>query len=228
MLPADSLPDARPRGFYAIAHRAGNNLHHLERALAAGVDAIECDFWHDHGRLALRHERKLPALPVLYDRWYLRFSWGELSLPSLLREINFRAELFLDIKSSTPKAASVVLDLYHDYEAMMPRTIVSSPQWRLLDQLAAAGTEMRMFYSVKNLSGVEELLRRCRQDLPPAGTSIRHTLLSEVLIARLHAAGLKVFAWTVNTPLRAHELRSWGVDGIISDDLEVLTRVVHG
>lgn len=225
---ADPPPEARPRGFYAIAHRAGNNLHHLERALAAGVDAIECDFWHDHGRLALRHERKLPAIPVLYDRWYLRFSWGELSLPSLLREINFRAELFLDIKSSTPKAASVVLDLYHDNEAMMPRTIVSSPQWRLLDQLAAAGTEMRMFYSVKNLSGVEALLRRCRQDLPPAGTSIRHTLLSEVLIARLHAAGLKVFAWTVNTPPRARELRSWGVDGIISDDLDVLTRVAHG
>jgi glycerophosphoryl diester phosphodiesterase len=217
--------DGRARRCYAIAHRAGNNLHHLERALAAGVDAIECDFWHDHGRLALRHERKLPAVPVLYDKWYMRWSWGELSLPSLLREINFRAELFLDIKSSTSKAASVVLDLYHDNEAMMPRTIVSSPQWRLLDQLAAAGTEMRMCYSVRNTAGVEALLRRCRQDLPPAGTSIRHTLLSEVLVARLHAAGLKVYAWTVNTPHRARELRAWGVDGIISDDVDLFARI---
>lgn len=225
MTHANTSPDARARAFYAIAHRAGNNLHHLEQALAAGVDAIECDFWHDHGRLALRHERKLPALPVLYDKWYLRFSWGELSLPSLLREINFRAELFLDIKSSTPKAASVVLDLYHDNEAMMPRTIVSSPQWKLLDQLAAADTEMRMYYSVRSAAGVEALFRRCQQDLPPAGTSIRHTLLSELMVARLHAAGLKVFAWTVNTPHRAQELRSWGVDGIISDDVELLARV---
>jgi glycerophosphoryl diester phosphodiesterase len=221
-------PEARARGFYAIAHRAGNNLHHLERALDAGVDAIECDFWHDNGRLTLRHERKLPALPVLYDKWYLRWSWGELSLPSLLREINFRAELFLDIKSSTPKAASVVLDLYHDNEAMMPRTIVSSPQWRLLDQIAAAATEMRMCYSVRNAGGVDALFRRCEQDLPPAGTSIRHTLLSEVLVARLHAAGLKVYAWTVNTARRAEELRGWGVDGIISDDLDVFRRAHAG
>ena len=225
MTHANTSPEARAPGFYAIAHRAGNNLHHLEQALAAGVDAIECDFWHDHGRLALRHERKLPALPVLYDKWYLRFSWGELRLPSLLREINFRAELFLDIKSSTPKAASVVLDLYHDNEAMMPRTIVSSPQWRLLDQLAAAGTDMRMCYSVRHSAGADALFRRCLQDLPPFGTSIRHTLLSELMVARLHAAGLKVFAWTVNTPHRAQELRSWGVDGIISDDVELLARI---
>lgn len=220
-------PDVRANECYAIAHRAGNNLHDLDRALAAGVDAIECDFWHDHGRLTLRHERKLPALPVLYDKWHLRFAWGELSLPELLREINFRAELFLDIKSATPKAASVVLDLYHDNEAMMPRTIVSSPQWRLLDQLAAAGTEMRMCYSVKNAAGIDALFRRCEQDLPPAGTSIRHTLLSEVLVARLHAAGLKIYAWTVNTRHRAQELRAWGVDGIISDDLSVLSRAAH-
>lgn len=220
-------PSARANEYYAIAHRAGNNLRDLERALAAGVDAIECDFWHDHGRLTLRHERKLPVLPVLYDKWRLRFAWGELSLPSLLREINFRAELFLDIKSATPKAASVVLDLYHDNEALMPRTIVSSPQWRLLDQLAAAGTEMRMCYSVKNAAGVDALFRRCEQDLPPAGTSIRHTLLSEVLVARLHATGLRVYAWTVNTAQRVQELRAWGVDGIISDDLNVLSRTGH-
>jgi len=223
-----ALPDARANEYYAIAHRAGNNLHDLEHALAVGVDAIECDFWHDHGRLTLRHERKLPVLPVLYDKWHLRFAWGELSLPALLREINFRAELFLDIKSATPKAASVVLDLYHDNEAMMPRTIVSSPQWRLLDQLAAAGTEMRMCYSVKNAAGIDALFRRCERDLPPAGTSMRHTLLSEVLVARLHAAGLKIYAWTVNTRHRAQELRAWGVDGIISDDLSVLSRAAHG
>jgi hypothetical protein len=48
---------ARARGFYSIAHRAGNNLHHLEQALEHGAVAIECDFWHARGRLALRHER---------------------------------------------------------------------------------------------------------------------------------------------------------------------------
>lgn len=209
------------RAYYAIAHRAGNNLHDLERALSAGVDAIECDFWHDRGRLALRHERKLPALPVWFDRWYVRFSIGELRLPDLLREIDFRSELFLDIKSSTPLAAEAVLKLYHDNESMMPRTLVSSKWWRLLDQLGEAGTEMRMFYSVGRASGLEALYRRAQTPSKPAGTSIRHTLLSPNVIARLHDSGLKVFAWTVNYRRRAEELLDWGVDGLISDDVSL-------
>jgi glycerophosphoryl diester phosphodiesterase len=222
-LVAPREPDAgaTPRDFYAIAHRAGNNLHALEQALAAGVDAIECDLWHYHGKLALRHERKLPALPVLYDRWYIRWSWGVLGLRELLREIGMRTELFLDIKSATPRAADSVLELYHDNESMLPPTRVSSPQWKLLDRLAQAGTRMRMFYSVKRRSQIEPLLRRAGEPHPPDGTSIRHTLLSPAVVDRLHAAGLEVYAWTVNNPHRGEELRSWGVDGIIADNLEV-------
>ena len=209
------------RGFYAIAHRAGNNLHHLEQALAAGVDAIECDFWHDRGRLTLRHERKLPALPVWYDKWYIRFRLGHLHLPELLRQINFRTELFLDIKSATPRAADSVLALYNDNASMMPRTLVSSREWKLLDQLAAAGTEMRMYYSIGRRSAIESLLRRSA-GARPAGVSIRHTLLSPDVIRKLQGEGLEVFAWTVNTRHRAEELLAWGVDAIISDDVALV------
>jgi glycerophosphoryl diester phosphodiesterase len=51
---------------------------------------------------------------------------------------------------------------------------------------------------------------------------VRHTLLSRDVLSRLHAEGLQVFAWTVNTTHRAEELLACGVDGLISDDLEVL------
>jgi glycerophosphoryl diester phosphodiesterase len=213
----------RTRDFYAIAHRAGNNLHHLEQALKAGVDAIECDMWHYHGKLALRHERKLPALPVLYDRWYVRWSWGVVKLRELLRTVDFRAELFLDIKSSTPRAADAVLDLYHDNEAMLPRTLVSSQRWGVLDRIALAGTGMQMFYSVGREKAVEALLARAAKEPRPAGTSIRHTLLSADRVRRLHDAGLRVYAWTVNNPHRADELRQMGVDGIIADNFEVFS-----
>ncbi|MEX0749752.1 MAG: glycerophosphodiester phosphodiesterase [Dehalococcoidia bacterium] len=208
----------RPRPYVAIAHRAGNNLHHLDLALEARVDAIECDFWHARGRLVLRHEPKLPGKPVLFDKWFVRWAWGVISLRRLLREINFRADLFLDIKSSSLRAADAVLELHQDHDAMMPRTDVSSNQWKLLDRLATAGTDMRMFYSVGRHDAINALLRRAERDHPPAGTSIRHTLLSPALVERLHAANLIVYAWTVNNDNRARELLSWGVDGIISDD----------
>lgn len=228
---SDPAPLPR-RSFYAVAHRAGNNLHHLEEALAAGVDAIECDFWHANGRLALRHERKLPALPVLFDKWFIRFAFGTLSLRKLLREIDLRAELFLDIKSATPRAAEAVLELYHDHEAMMPRTLVSSKQWKLLDLLGAAGTEMRMCYSVSSAAALDALLVRCGSPNPPHGTAIRHTLLSAEVTRRLHDSGVEIYAWTVNMEERAQRLLEWGVDGVISDDVELLqcmhTPASHG
>jgi glycerophosphoryl diester phosphodiesterase len=212
----------------AIAHRAGNNLHHLEQALEAGVDAIECDFWHGRGRLVLRHERKLPGIPLLFDKWFVRWAWGVISLRRLLREINFRADLFLDIKSATPRAADAVLDLYQDHDAMMPPTQVSSNQWKLLDRLGAAGTDMRMFYSVGKRDAIDALFRRAERDHPPAGTSIRHTFLTRELVDRLHAARLTVYAWTVNNDHRARELLDWGVDGIISDDVSVFEALDRG
>lgn len=215
---------ASERGFYTVAHRAGNNLHTLEAALEAGVDAIECDFWHDRGRLTLRHERKLPAVPVLYDKWIVRWQMGHLNLPDLLREINFRAQLFLDIKSASPAAADAVLELYHDNESMMPPAIVSSQVWGLLDRIDDAGTEMLTCYSIGARGQIEAVLRRAEQEPRPHGVSIRHSLLSEEVVARLHGAGLQVYAWTVNTAHRAEELRGWGVDAVISDDLDVLAR----
>lgn len=220
--PGRPVPDggaARP--YVAIAHRAGNNLHQLERALEARANAIECDFWHAQGRLVLRHERKLPGIPVLFDKWFVRWAWGVISLRRLLREINFRSHLFVDIKSSTPRAADAVLELYNDHDAMMPHTDVSSNQWKLLDRLGAAGTDMRMFYSVGKPQMIDALFRRMERDHPPHGTSMRHTFLTPELVQRLHDAHLVIYAWTVNNHDRARELLSWGVDGIISDDIGV-------
>jgi glycerophosphoryl diester phosphodiesterase len=215
-------PLASPRrDFYSIAHRAGNNLTQTEIALKAGVDAIECDFWHARGRLALRHERKLPGLPILYDKWFVRWTWGELSLRHLLRAINRRAELFLDIKSASSRAADAVLELYRDHESLMPKTLVCSKQWSVLDRIARAGTDMEMYYSIGRYGGIPELLARAKEPLPPAGTSIRHTRLSREVVARFHDEGMRVFAWTVNNRERAEELVDWGVDGLISDDLDV-------
>jgi glycerophosphoryl diester phosphodiesterase len=38
----------------------------------------------------------------------------------------------------------------------------------------------------------------------------------------VHAAGKKIFAWTVNDRESMLQLAGWGIDGIISDDTELL------
>jgi glycerophosphoryl diester phosphodiesterase len=109
---------------------------------------------------------------------------------------------------------------------MLPRTMVSSKKWKLLDRLGRANTSMSMYYSAGTQSRLDALLRQDPRDAPPpAGTSIRHTLLSEDVVARLHEVGLRIFAWTVNTEDRARQLLEWGVDGIISDDVNLFDAV---
>jgi glycerophosphoryl diester phosphodiesterase len=49
-----------------------------------------------------------------------------------------------------------------------------------------------------------------------------YKLLSQKLLDELHAAGKKVFVWTVNDRRDMTRFAGWGVDAIISDDPEIL------
>lgn len=58
------------------------------------------------------------------------------------------------------------------------------------------------------------------------GISIWEAGLDSDDVARIHAAGLRVWTWTVNDPQRARELLGMGVDGICTDDPELLQGVL--
>jgi glycerophosphoryl diester phosphodiesterase len=44
-------------------------------------------------------------------------------------------------------------------------------------------------------------------------------LIDAELVGTVHAAGGRVIAWTVNSPARAVELATIGVDGLCTDDV---------
>ncbi|MEY4751515.1 MAG: hypothetical protein RIQ60_3729 [Pseudomonadota bacterium] len=51
-----------------------------------------------------------------------------------------------------------------------------------------------------------------------------HTLVSDAaFIQHQHAQGLRLLVYTVNQPERAAELLSWGLDGVITDAVDVMT-----
>lgn len=51
----------------------------------------------------------------------------------------------------------------------------------------------------------------------------RHTLVTRDRVREIHDLGCRVIVWTVNDANRARELVEWGVDGICSDDLTLLS-----
>ena len=50
--------------------------------------------------------------------------------------------------------------------------------------------------------------------------------VTEALIKTVHARGIKIATWTVNTPEEMRRLAGWGVDGITSDRPDELKKVL--
>jgi glycerophosphoryl diester phosphodiesterase len=47
------------------------------------------------------------------------------------------------------------------------------------------------------------------------------------LIREIQQTGGQVFVWTVNNPADMRRFVEWGVDGVLSDDTELLVRILR-
>jgi len=56
-----------------------------------------------------------------------------------------------------------------------------------------------------------------------SGLHLNHKLITPHRIKKIKNAGYKLFGYTVNNPLRAKQLQAWGIDGIYSDDPQILS-----
>jgi hypothetical protein len=221
---APSITDARP---LAVAHRAGNELHLLHAAEAAGVDLVEADLWFDRGRIEVRHLKTFGWLPipVLWDRWKLAPGWGDrFTLPELIEASAPTTGLMLDLKGLNPRLASDLIETMATLAPGRPYA-VSSQSWDLLEAFREHG---HVF--VIHSAGNERMLRDVRGRLTwhdRHAVGVDQRLLTPDRVASLRELAPTVFSWRVNTEARMHELLSWGVNGIISDSFEVLAALLR-
>jgi glycerophosphoryl diester phosphodiesterase len=58
---------------------------------------------------------------------------------------------------------------------------------------------------------------------------LEEKLVDKPLVKDIHGAGKKLLVWTVNKPASMRRLADWKVDGIVSDDPELLVSTLrHG
>ena len=65
------------------------------------------------------------------------------------------------------------------------------------------------------------------RELPVECVITQERLITAALIAEVHAAGKKIFGWTINKKASMVRLASWGVDGIVSDKTELLVAILR-
>jgi glycerophosphoryl diester phosphodiesterase len=206
-----------------IAHRYGNSLESLRVAAGAGAAYVEADVWAYGGRLEVRHAKTLGPVPLIWDRWYVRPRPPRpLELDAVLAALPSGIGIMIDLKGDHPRLPEMLLDALRRHDSGRP-IMVSARFWDHLPSLRVH-PELMLFHSV----GTQAQLRRVRPLLDLRendAISIHYRLLDASTVRSLKRQVSMVATWPINDPARLRQVVAWGVDGIITDRMEILRGV---
>ncbi len=220
----EPLTHVRP---LAIAHRAGNHPTRASVACEAGADIVELDVWRYRGRLEVRHTKTIWGIPLLWDRWSVELGWRpRLFLDNALAAIPSGTGVMLDLKGRAPELPGDILRAL-DRSPRRGTVAICSQNWALVDTFADH-PQIIAIHSVGRARKLPSLFRHLRTREPAGGAaiSIHQRLLTEESVRSLKTIASTIITWPINDVERAHELAEWGVDGMISDEIEVLRAIV--
>ena len=151
-----------------------------------------------------------------------RFAGERILLVSqALRLVPRRLRVNLELKRTTRRAALLrrLVRVIRRARAGR-RVLLSSFDSSLLRPLRSQRLALALLCRAQPDRSLREAIRlRCEAWHP------LHALATPARVARAHAAGLRVHAWTVDEPARARRLAGLGVDGVFTNDPERLLRL---
>lgn len=110
--------------------------------------------------------------------------------------------------------SDLVFDMIDQY-LPWDRVTIQSFDFRVLKYWHQKHPEVKLSALVENRQTMDENLKAL--GFIPAVYSPDFKLLSKETIQHGHDLKMRVIPWTVNEPAKMEELKSWGVDGIITD-----------
>jgi glycerophosphoryl diester phosphodiesterase len=231
------------RGFAARAPE--NTLISYQKALELGARFVECDVHlskdgvpvviHDaelarttsaSGRVGDKTVQELKVLDA--GRWKSPEFAGEKipTLAELLALTRERAVLAIELKD--PTIEPQVLDVIRK-NASVDDVIMFAWVEETLARARAIEPDLVTLLLIKDtpadVSGRQMLFARAQASAIDI-LGVRNFELDAELFRDAHAAGLKVFVWTVNSGEDMRRLARWGADGIITDFPDIAQRVL--
>lgn len=232
-----------------VAHR-GANVNLPEQSLAAyveaidvGADAIECDVrLTKDGHLVCHHDRTINrtsdgkgAIAELTLAELQKFNFARKDAPASEHHQILTFEALLRLISEAPRTITMLIEAKHPsrYGARIEHALHESlAKFPGLDVIVmsfarAAVTRYRTLDAEVPLVWLFEY----PVGGPPPGATILGPRIDVLrakprLIERAHAAGQRVFVWTVNTPEQVKYVRDAGADAIITDDPAMVLRAL--
>lgn len=173
------------------------------------------------GLAASKTFRELSELD--FGAWHSAFYTGE-PIPTFLSVARFTQEnnLFcnIEIKPCPNREAETGIQVanaarqWWQHSHLLP--LISSFSIEALAAAQKTAPELPRALLTEDLAdNFIEVLER----LDCVAINIKQSLLDQEKIARIHQAGYKVCAWTVNDYQRARQLLQWGCDALFTDEL---------
>lgn len=195
-----------------------NTAASFDLALEQGCDGFEFDVrgtadrslvvCHDPkvGRVTVSRatRRQLPSLPCLED--VLAGYGGRVFLDIELKVKGLESAVLTALRKQPPERGYVV-------SSFLPPVLLEL-------KARSAMVPLGMICEEK-----AQLRRWC--DLPIDYVMAHKSLVAQKLVEEVHAAGKKLFVWTVNDAKSMRRFADWGVDAIIADDPRLLVSTLR-
>ncbi len=228
------------RGTRAAVSVPENTFASFDLALSHGCDGFEFDVrLTADGRAVICHDTKFASLEIAQANYEeLVLQWDHVALPKPLsyeraglpqEAIGLRCledvldayagRAFLDIELKVPGLEDILLSL--GTRSPQSGYVVSSFLPEVLLSLYAHAPSVPSGF----ICDRQAQLHQWRK-LPITHVIPHYRLVTGKLIEEIHAAGKKLFVWTVNERELMLRLAAWGADGVLSDDTELLVQVL--
>jgi glycerophosphoryl diester phosphodiesterase len=214
-----------------IAAGPANSLRAIRAAVALGVDIVEVDIHRTaDGHLALWHDPTFPIgdthIPIadttLAALQTVDIGHGEriIQLADALDAVRGHATLLIDLK--TDGLAAPIVDVARG-RAPQP-VAVCGHYWETLREIKRCapeiGTSLTLDRRWRERHG-EGVIERIDTD----AVTVDWRILDPVVIARCHAQGLAVLAWTVDDLDLMRRFLALGVNGLTSNHADLFAQV---
>ncbi|MDX3754927.1 glycerophosphodiester phosphodiesterase [Streptomyces mirabilis] len=236
-------------GPIAFAHRGGaadgleNTVAQFRRAVEAGYRYIETDVHAtSDGRLVAFHDATLDRVTDGAGRiadlpWedvrHARVA-GKEPVPLFEELLETFPDVRWNVDVKAEPALHPLLDLIGRLDAWDRVCVGSFSEARVFRAQRLAGTRLATSYGTKGVVGlrlrsygIPAALRdsAIAAQVPESQSGV--PVVDRRFVRAAHARGLQVHVWTVNEPDRMHRLLDLGVDGIMTDHIDTLRRVLE-
>jgi glycerophosphoryl diester phosphodiesterase len=190
-----------------------NTFASFDLALEHGCGGFEFDVrLTGCGRAVICHDPKIDHISVA------QATADQLRHLPILDEVlsRYAQRAFLDIELKVPGLESKTLTALREYR-LKENYVVSSFLPEVVAELKTRNANIQVGIICDQRGQLASFREIDIEYVIP-----HYSLITSKLVQEIHRAGKKIFAWTVNDSDSMLRLAEWGVDGIISDDTQLL------